>query len=67
MPLDDSTWVIHSLPRASGNDPESATKAPLHAFQSELSPWRVAERPQPAVRVRPADGERPRGSARTAG
>lgn len=67
MPLDDSTWVIHSLPRASGNAPEPAAEAHLHAFRSELSPWRVAERPQPAVRVRPADGERPRGCARTAG
>jgi hypothetical protein len=67
MPLDDSTWVIRSLPHGRLDAPDPAPEVILHAFRSELSPWRVDERPEPSVRTRGADGAGPRGTARAAG
>lgn len=67
MPLDDSTWVIHSLPRARTDAPEPAAEAILHAFRSELSPWRVDERPQPTRPAHGAQGDGRSGSTRAAG
>jgi hypothetical protein len=40
MPHDDSTWVIHSLPRAADEASRPSPPAPRLAFQSVLSPWR---------------------------
>lgn len=45
MPLDDSTWVIHSLPNARTEEPAPTPEQPVHAFRSVLSPWRGDERP----------------------
>ena len=41
MPSDDSTVVIHSLPRAALPPP----MVPPHAFRSLRSPWRAPPRP----------------------
>lgn len=40
MTSDDSTVVIHSLPRAAAPPPAT----PPHAFRSLLSPWRAPQR-----------------------
>lgn len=39
MALDDSTWVIHSLPDQRGAPSPAAPDTAAHAFRSVLSPW----------------------------
>ncbi len=66
MPLDDSTWVIHSLPRSRTDDPVPSPDTPRYAFRSVLSPWRDDERPARAGGQRDAGGDGPRGTSRAA-